>query len=88
MITGRASRFQHRGFARVLGGVNSAGLAVLDKPTYFVERNDLVSRHHRNPISRWRVVLFSFMFRNSAHAIDRFKIPPNSLIEIGRRIEL
>ncbi|MDB5603794.1 MAG: potassium transporter Kup [Bradyrhizobium sp.] len=72
----------------VLGGAKSAGLPVLDKPTYFVERNDLVSRNHRNPISRWRVALFSFMFRNSAHAIDRFKIPANSLIEIGRRIEL
>jgi KUP system potassium uptake protein len=72
----------------VLGGAKSAGLPVLDKLIYFVERNDLVGRHHRNPISRWRVALFSFMFRNSAHAIDRFKIPANSLIEIGRRIEL
>ena len=84
----------HFGFVEIpdipsmLGGAKSAGLPVLDKPTYFVERNDLVSRHHRNPISRWRVALFSFMFRNSAHAIDRFKIPANSLIEIGRRIEL
>jgi KUP system potassium uptake protein len=34
------------------------------------------------------VALFSFMSRNSAHAIDRFKIPSNLLIEIGRRIEL
>jgi KUP system potassium uptake protein len=72
----------------VLGSAKMVGLPVVDKPTYFVERNDLVSRHHRNRISRWRVSLFSFMFRNSAHAIDRFKIPANSLIEIGRRIEL
>jgi KUP system potassium uptake protein len=72
----------------VLGAAKTLGLPALERPTYFVERNDLVSRHHRNPISRWRVALFSFMFRNSAHAIDRFKIPANSLIEIGRRIEL
>jgi KUP system potassium uptake protein len=71
-----------------IGGGKAAGLPVVDKPIYFVERNDIVSRLHRNPISRWRVALFSFMFRNSAHAIDRFKIPANSLIEIGRRIEL
>lgn len=72
----------------VLRGAKLAGLPVLEKPTYFVERNDLAGRQHRNPISRWRVALFSFMFRNSVHAIDRFKIPANSLIEIGRRIEL
>jgi len=28
------------------------------------------------------------MSRNSAHAIDRFKIPSSALVEIGRRIEL
>lgn len=71
----------HFGFVEIpdipsaLGGAKTIGLPVLDKPMYFVERNDLVSRHHRNPIFRWRVSIFSFMFRNSAHAIDRFKIP-------------
>ena len=83
----------HFGFVEIpdipsaLGGANAMGLPVLDKPMYFVERNDLVSRHNLNPIARWRVRIFSFMFRNSAHAIDRFRIPANSLIEIGRRIE-
>jgi KUP system potassium uptake protein len=72
----------------VLGGAKTTRLPIEDKLIYFVERNDLVSRHHRDPISRLRVTLFSFMFRNCAHAIDRFKIPANSLIEIGRRIEL
>jgi KUP system potassium uptake protein len=64
------------------------GVPVLDSASYFIERNDLVSRKHRNPLSQWRVALFSFMSRNSAHAIDRFKIPSSALIEIGRRIEL
>jgi KUP system potassium uptake protein len=72
----------------VLRAANAAGLPLVDKSTYFVERNDLIGHYHRNPISRWRETLFSFMFRNSAHAVDRFKIPANSLIEIGRRIEL
>jgi KUP system potassium uptake protein len=64
------------------------GVPVLDEASYYIERNDLVSRKHRNPLSRWRVALFSFMSRNSAHAIDRFKLPSSALIEIGRRIEL
>jgi len=61
---------------------------VLDEATYYIERSDLVSGKHRNPLSGWRVKLFSFMSRNSAHAIDRFKIPSSALAEIGRRIEL
>jgi KUP system potassium uptake protein len=61
---------------------------ILAGASYYIERNNLISRKHRNPASRWCVELFSFMSRNSAHAIDRFKIPSSALIEIGRRIEL
>jgi KUP system potassium uptake protein len=64
------------------------GVPVLDDASYYIERNDFVSRERRNLLSRWSLGLFSFMSRNSAHAIDRFKIPPGALIEIGRRIEL
>ena len=72
----------------VLSVAKKDGVPVLDDASYYIERYDLISRKHRSLVLRWRVVLFSFMSRNSAHAIDRFKIPSNSLIEIGRRIEL
>jgi KUP system potassium uptake protein len=72
----------------VLALAKKDGVPVLDEASYFIERYDLISRKYRNPLSRWRVALFSFMSRNSAHAIDRFKIPSVALIEIGRRIEL
>jgi KUP system potassium uptake protein len=61
---------------------------VPDDATYYIARDDVISRPRRRLISRWRVNLFSFMFRNSAHAVDRFRIPSHCLIEIGRRIEL
>jgi len=64
------------------------GVPVLEKASYFIERGDLISCNHRNLLPRWRVALFSFMSRNSAHAIDRFKILSGALIEIGRRMEL
>ena len=64
------------------------GVPVLDEASYFIERYDPISRKHRNYLSRWRVALFSFMSRNSAHAIDRFKIPSVALTELGRRIAL
>jgi len=59
-----------------------------ERPTYYVERIDVVSRAKRPIVSRSKVALFAFMSRNSAHAVDRFKIPTNELVEIGRRIEL
>ena len=55
---------------------------------YFIERDDIVGRPYLRFLSRWRVSLFAFMFRNATHAIDRFMIPPSSLVEIGRRIEI
>jgi KUP system potassium uptake protein len=64
------------------------GLPVLDEASYYIERNDPISCKHRNPFWRWRLFLFSFMSRNSAHAVDRFRIPSNALTEIGRRVEL
>jgi KUP system potassium uptake protein len=72
----------------VLRRVKMDGVPVLDNASYYIERNDLISGKHRNPLSRWSLGIFSFMSRNSAHAIDRFKIPPSALTEIGRRIEL
>ncbi|HZC95921.1 MAG TPA: KUP/HAK/KT family potassium transporter, partial [Bradyrhizobium sp.] len=72
----------------VLDAARKQGVPVVSDAVYYIERNDLVSRSHRHVLVRLRVALFSFMSRNSARAIDRFKIPSNALIEIGRRIEL
>jgi KUP system potassium uptake protein len=72
----------------VLEAAKNRGMPPVSDAVYYIERNDPVGRKHRRILSRWRIALFSFMSRNSAHAIDRFKIPSNALIEIGRRIEL
>jgi KUP system potassium uptake protein len=84
----------HFGFVEIpdlplaLSRAAKEGLPVLNDANYYIERNDPVSCAHRGPVSRWRVALFAFMSRNAAHAIDRFKIPTNALIEIGGRIEI
>jgi KUP system potassium uptake protein len=72
----------------VLTLAKKEGVPVLDEASYYIERGDFSSRKHRNLLSRCRIAFFSFMSRNSAHAIDRFKIPSSALVEIGRRIEL
>jgi KUP system potassium uptake protein len=72
----------------VLALAKKDGVPILDEASYYIARDDVISRKERNRLSRWRVALFSFMSRNSAHAIDRFNIPSRALTEIGRRIEL
>jgi KUP system potassium uptake protein len=64
------------------------GLPAWEEPVYYVERYDAVSSGNRSWQSRWRVAVFAFMSRNSVRAVDRFRIPSNSLVEIGRRVEL
>jgi len=72
----------------VISRARKEGLPVWDEPTYYIERHDPIGRQSRSVVSRWRIALFAFMSRNSAHAVDRFRIPSNALVEIGRRIEL
>jgi KUP system potassium uptake protein len=64
------------------------GLPAWERPTYFVERYDPVSRAGRSLPSRVRIKLFAFMVRNSTHVVDRFRIPVDALVEMGRRMEL
>jgi KUP system potassium uptake protein len=64
------------------------GVPAWGEPIYYIERHDPVSLKNRDMLSRCRIALFGFMSRNSAHAVDRFRIPSNALVEIGRRIEL
>ena len=84
----------HFGFVEIpdlpsaISRARKEGLPVSDEPTYYIERHDPIGRQSRSVVSRWRIALFAFMSRNSAHAVDRFRIPSNALVEIGRRIEL
>jgi KUP system potassium uptake protein len=72
----------------VISRARKEGLPAWDEPTYYIERHDPIGRQSRSVVSRWRIALFAFMSRNSAHAVDRFRIPSDALVEIGRRIEL
>jgi KUP system potassium uptake protein len=72
----------------VISRARKEGIPAWDDPTYYIERHDPIGCQSRSVVSRWRIALFAFMSRNSAHAVDRFRIPSNALVEIGRRIEL
>ena len=60
----------------------------LGKAVYFGARDAVVCCRPDPLLSRWQVPIFSFMYRNAVHAVDRFNLPPASFIEIGRQVEV
>jgi KUP system potassium uptake protein len=56
--------------------------------TYFVGREALIVTPKKSSMSYWRRRLFGFMFGNALNATDFFRLPPNSVVEIGAQTEL
>jgi KUP system potassium uptake protein len=60
----------------------------LDSAVYFAARDLIVRRSGRRLLAHWRLPLFAFLYRNAVKAVDRFNLPPQSVVEIGRQIEV
>jgi KUP system potassium uptake protein len=60
----------------------------LDNAVYFGARDQVVRKSTKSLMPRWRVALFAFLYRNAAKAVDRFNLPSESVVEIGRQIEI
>jgi KUP system potassium uptake protein len=60
----------------------------LSEAVYFVARDEVVGDPKRKRMAAWRRMIFSVMYRNAVHAADRFDLPPDKLLEIGRQIAL
>jgi KUP system potassium uptake protein len=54
----------------------------------FIGARDSVVHGERPLLSRWRQAVFSVLHRNAVHMDDRFELPDDRFVEIGRRIEL
>lgn len=55
--------------------------------SYFVSRETIVPSS-KNGMSKWRDLLFAMMSRNAGSVVDYFRIPGNSVIELGSRVNL
>jgi KUP system potassium uptake protein len=60
----------------------------LGNAVYFGARDQIVRKSTKSRMSRWRVSLFAFLYRNAVKAVDRFNLPSQSVVEIGRQIEV
>ena len=55
----------------------------------FIGAHDRVVRSETRPrLAAWQRILFGFMFRNAVRAPDRFDLPADRSLEIGRQVRL
>jgi KUP system potassium uptake protein len=60
----------------------------LDKAVYFAPRDRVVAKPRPLGLTRARLALFVFLFRNAVRAVDRFRLPSRQVVEIGQEIEV
>jgi KUP system potassium uptake protein len=58
------------------------------KAVYVAAPDRIVRDRGNRHLSRWQLPIFSFLFRNAVHAVDRFNLPPENFVEIAREIEI
>ncbi len=55
---------------------------------YFASRDDVVRSTRHPRLMGWQRLLFGFMYRNAVRVSDRFDLPPDKFLEIGRQVAL
>jgi KUP system potassium uptake protein len=59
-----------------------------DDVTYYVGHETIVPREDGKGLPKWEEALFAAMERNAMHVSDFFKLPRDSVVEIGRQIAI
>ena len=66
---------------------NGCGIDLSDV-TYYVGHETILSKTAHNGLPRWMESIYALMQRNSVHVSDYFRLPSESLVEIGRQISI
>jgi K+ transporter len=56
--------------------------------TYYVGYETVVHRDDGAGLPGWPEALFALMQRNSVYVSDFFQLPPDAVVEVGRRISI
>ena len=60
----------------------------LDNAVYFVAVDHIIRSPNRPRLPGWKRMIFNFLYRNAVRAPDRFRLPPDRFLEVGRQIGL
>jgi len=66
---------------------NGCGIDISDV-TYYVGHETVLPRDDSKGLPRWMEVFYALMQRNSVHQSDYFRLPSESLVEIGRQVSI
>jgi KUP system potassium uptake protein len=73
----------------LLRQANALGCALkLDDVTYYVGHETVIHRDDRKGLPHFIEAVFSYLQRNSTHVSDYFRLPPDSVVELGREIAI
>jgi KUP system potassium uptake protein len=85
----------HFGFIEVpnlsaaLALAREAGCKIdLARAVYFGARDEVIRSKSAPLLSRWRQMLFGVLYRNAIHTVNRFQLPVQQFVEIGRQLDL
>jgi KUP system potassium uptake protein len=56
--------------------------------TYYVGHETIVHREDRKGLAGWEEAFFAAMERNAVHVSDFFRLPSDSVVEIGRQVAI
>jgi KUP system potassium uptake protein len=88
-VTVRFGFIEKPNVVAALAAAQQKGCGVnLDDAVYFAGRDDVVRKPGRPRLAPWRRVLFAAMYRNAVRTPDRFDLPPEQFLEVGRQIAL
>jgi KUP system potassium uptake protein len=60
----------------------------LHEAVFFAARDEVVRRPGPPRLTPWRRMLFAFLYRNAVRTPDRFDLPADRFLEVGRQIAL
>jgi KUP system potassium uptake protein len=60
----------------------------LDDAVYFASHDEVVRSKTPPRLAAWRRMLFAIMYRNAVRTPDRFDLPADKFLEVGRQIAL
>ncbi|WP_319796432.1 potassium transporter Kup [Acidisoma cellulosilyticum] len=85
----------HFGFVEVpnamvaLASARANGCPIdLDQAVFFAARDHVVRGATSHRLPAWRRAIFSVMYRNAVRSSDRFDLPADRFLEVGRQVEL
>jgi KUP system potassium uptake protein len=88
-ITVRFGFIERPNVAAALAAAQEKGCTLdLDDAVYFASHDEVVRSANPPRLPAWQRMLFAVMYRNAVRAPDRFALPPDKFLEVGRQIAL